>query len=162
MDYSSTGLGRRSAIYIAWKREEVDLAIQDGATALSAVSASLARLELPQGEKVILSGETRPPIVWRYVSILGEQDFRDILKVATSREVVLFLTDYPGRETLFLKLTGRMALFFGRYLGVWLLEKAKESVRKARRLTRRQGGLERSRMPRGSESGRSGGNEANA
>jgi len=136
MDYSSTGLGRRSAIYIGWRREEVDLAIQEGATALSSVSASLARLDLPQGEKVVLSGETRPPIVWRYVSILGEQDFKDILKVAMSREVVLFLTDYPGREKLFLKLTGRMALFVWRYLWVWLLEKVKGSARKARRLTR--------------------------
>lgn len=142
MDYSSTGLGRRSAIRIGWRREEVDLAIQEGATALSAVSASLARLELPRGEKVILSGETRPPIVWRYVTILEEQDFKDILKVAMSREVVVFLTDYPGRDKLFLKLTGRMALFVGRYLWVWLLENVKESVRQVRSVLRRQEGIE--------------------
>jgi len=133
MEYSSKGLGRRSALNIGWRRDEVELSIDEARTALEALPPSLlARLELPEGEKVILTGKTRPPIVWRYVTILGEQDFRDILRVAMSKEVVIFLTSFPGRKRLFLELAGLMTLFLGRYLGVWMLEKVRERLRGVR------------------------------
>jgi len=133
MDYWSQGLGRRSALSIGCTREEANLTIQDARTALSRVVPSLvARLDLPEGEKLVLSGETRPPIVWRYVTLLGVEDLRSILRLAMSPEAVTFLTRFPGRKKLFLKLGFLMGIFLTRYLGVWIAQKLKLGFKEIR------------------------------
>lgn len=124
MDYWSQGLGRRSSLNIDCRRKAVDLSIEDARAALQTVLPSLlSRLELPEGEKVVLSGVTRPPVAWRYITLLEEKDFKSILSLAMSPETVAFLTRFSGRKKFFLKLACLMALFLGRYLGIWMGQK---------------------------------------
>lgn len=124
MRYWSKGLGKR-ALYIEWSEGKAQITIEGGRERLgSAVPLHLLRGMLPPvEEQVIIAGDTLPPVVWRYISILTKEDFEDILKLAASRETVEFLARSPGGRKLFLKLAWLQAVFFLRYLWAWVVSK---------------------------------------
>ena len=72
-----------------------------------------------------MAERARPPIVWRYVTLLGADDLKSILRLAMSQEAVTFITRFPGRKKLFVKLACLMAIFFTRYLGAWIAQKVR-------------------------------------
>lgn len=124
MKYWSKGLGRR-ALDIDWSRGATEISIQDGQQLLaSVIPVHHLRGELPPGGvQVVVAGNTRPPIVWRYISVLATGDFENILKLVTSPGMVNFLGRSPKGRTLFLKLTGFLVVFTLRYLWAWVRER---------------------------------------
>lgn len=131
MRYWSKGLGHRSALHIEWSREKIDISIREGHLVLkSVVPSPLFRVEVAPGEQVVISGQTLPPVVWRYVSVLGKQDFGDILRLATDPvPMVDFLTHSRGGRSLFLRLAWPMVVFLWRYLQMWVAWKLKNLTR---------------------------------
>ncbi|MFQ5856744.1 MAG: hypothetical protein ACE5LU_14010 [Anaerolineae bacterium] len=129
MRYWSKGLGHRSALNIDWGRERVQITIENGGQLLASVVPSplLRGKTPPEGEQVIIAGETLPPIVWRYISVLEKQDFEEILKLAMSRKTAGFLSNRPGGRRLFGKLAYLMAVFLWRYLRAWAAWKIRSS-----------------------------------
>lgn len=127
MDYWSKGLGRRLPLHIDWSKAAIQITIEDGHELLaSVVPAHLLVGELPPGgEQVVVAGDSLPPIVWRYISVLRKQDFEDILELAAGQKAVQFLNGSPGGGKLFLKLAGLLVVFLFRYLCTWALSKAR-------------------------------------
>jgi len=125
MRYWSKGLGRRSALHIEWTKGQFEITVEDGRGLLATVMPPhLVRGEPPPpGEQVIVSGHTLPPIAWRYISVLTEQDFEDMLRLAANPESVRFVAHVPGGRRLFLKVTWLLTGFFFRYLWAWALSK---------------------------------------
>ena len=124
MRYWSKGLGRRSALNIDWAKEKVQIRVEEGRALLaSVVPRPLFRVEVMGGEQVVVAGETLPPVVWNYISVLAREDFEDILKLAMSQEVVAFLTHHQGGRRLFLNLSRLLVVFLGRYLWTWAVWK---------------------------------------
>lgn len=143
MRYWSKGLGRRSALHIEWTKGEFQITTEDGRELLASVMPPhLVRGELPPGgEQVIVAGNTLPPIVWRYISVLTKQDFEDMLKLAARRESVRFVARSPRGRRLFLKVTWLLVGFFFRYLWIWALSKAPDLGHLHRRGQRKDSGV---------------------
>ena len=122
MRYWSKGLARRSFLNIDWSEEATEISVEDGQALLgSVVPIQRVRGELPpQGAHVIVAGDTQPPIVWRYISILTTEDFENIVKLATGPGMVKFLTANPRGRRLFLRLGRFLAGFSVKYVGTWL------------------------------------------
>lgn len=125
MRYWSKGLGRRSTLHIDWSKGATQIMIEDGQKLLASVVPShLVQGELPSGgAQVVIAGNTLPPIVWRYISVLRKEDFEDIVKLATSQGVAEFLARCPGGRRLFLKLAWFLVVFLFRYPWTWTLWK---------------------------------------
>lgn len=113
MRYWSKGLARRSFLNIDWSEEATEISVEDGQALLaSVVPIQRVRGELPpEGAQVIVAGDTQPPIVWRYISILAKEDFENIVKLATGPGMVKFLTANPTGRRLFLRLGRFLAVF---------------------------------------------------
>lgn len=122
MRYWSKGLARRSALNIDWSEGARDLSVEDSQALLaSVVPIERVRGELPPtGAQVIVAGDTQPPIVWRYISILATKDFEDIVRMATGPGMVKFLVAHPSGRKLFLALARFLMAFSATYIGTWL------------------------------------------
>lgn len=122
MRYWSKGLARRSTLNIDWSDEATEISVEDGQALLaSMMPVQRIRGELPpEGTQVIVAGDTQPPIVWRYISILAMEDFESIVKLATGPGMVKFLGAHPRGRRLFLRLGRFLAVFSVKYVGTWL------------------------------------------
>ncbi len=131
MRYWSKGLARRSALNIDWSEQARHTTVEDGQALLASVMPlQRVRGELPPaGAQVIVSGETQPPIVWRYISILTAEDFVNIVKLATGPGMVKFLTANPRGRRLFLTLGRFLAVFTLTYVGTWFRVKVSRTAR---------------------------------
>ncbi len=131
MRYWSKGLARRSALNIDWSEEAREISVEDGQALLASVMPiQRVRGELPpEGAHVIIAGDTQPPIVWRYISILAREDFENIVKLATGPGMVKFLTADPGGRRLFLRLGRFLSVFSVKYIGTWLRVKFRRADR---------------------------------
>lgn len=126
MEFQSTGLGQRH-LDISWEKGANQISIEDAQSVWEAVLRIVPSwlLEGSGGKVVILRGETRLPVVWRYFSAMDKTDFENILKVALSREAVDFLTRFGGRKRLFFKLAISLLHFFLSCGVVWLTGRGK-------------------------------------
>ncbi len=149
MRYWSKGLARRSALNIDWSEQARQTTVQDGQALLASVMPlQRVRGELPPvGAQVIVSGETQPPIVWRYISILTTGDFESIVKLATGPGMVKFLTANPRGRRLFLTLGRFLAVFTVTYLGTWLRVRVSGTARSGEPVPQTAAGASASGIP---------------
>jgi hypothetical protein len=112
---------------ISWEKGATQITIEETHSVWEAVLSPVPSwlLESSPGKVIVLRGETKLPVVWRFFSAMDRSDFENILKVALSREAVDFMTHFERRGKLFLKLAGLMLLFFWRCVVVWLTRKGK-------------------------------------
>lgn len=143
MRYWSKGLARRSFLNIDWSKGAAEISVENGRDLLgSVIPIHRVRGELPpEGAQVIIAGDTRPPIVWRYVSVLASEDFQNIVRLATGSGMVEFLTRHPKGRRLFLKLARFLVAFSVKYVGTWLRVKARRSVRSGELVPQAVGGV---------------------
>lgn len=122
MRFWSKGLARRSALNIDWSDEATEISVEDAQAFLaSTIPLNRVRGELPpEGAQVIVAGDTQPPIVWRYITILAGEDFESIVRLATGPGMVRFLTAHPRGRRLFLRLGLFLVVFSVKYIGTWL------------------------------------------
>lgn len=132
MEFQSTGLGQRH-LDISWEKGTTQLSIEEAESVWGAVLRTVPPwlLEGGGGKIVIIRGETRLPVVWRYFSAMDKADFENILKVALSREAVDFLIRFGGRRKLFFKLAASVLHFFVNCVVVWLMRRKKEEKESA-------------------------------
>ncbi len=126
MEFQSTGLGKRH-LDISWEKGATQITIEVAYSVWEAVLSPVPSwlLEASTGKVIVLRGETKLPVVWRFFSAMDKPDFKNILKVALSPEAVDFMTHFGSRRRLFLKLAGLLLLFFWRCVVVWLTRKGK-------------------------------------
>ena len=141
MRYWSKGLARRSALNIDWSKGATEISVEDGQVLLASVMPiQRVRGELPpEGSQVIVAGDTQPPIVWRYISILATEDFESIARLATGPGMVKFLTAHPGGRRLFFRLGRFLMVFSVKYIGTWILVRLARPAASVRRLDRTHG-----------------------
>ena len=131
MEFQSTGLGSRH-LDISWEKGKTQVTVEDTRDLWGAVLSPVPTwlLESSPNNVVVVRGETRLPVVWRYFSALSESDYQNILKIALSQKAVDFLTRFGGRRRLFFRLAGLVLLFFWHCMLVWItktLKKKRES-----------------------------------
>lgn len=121
MNYWSKGLGRR-ALIIDWSKGATEISVEEAQQLLATViPLHQIRGELPpRGAQIIVAGNTRPPIVWRYISVLARADFESIVKLVTSPAMVRFLVGNRKGWGLFAKLAGFLVVFSLKYSWAWL------------------------------------------
>jgi len=121
MEFQSTGLGQRH-LDISWQAEVAKLSTERAQDVWGAVLRDVPPWLLEQsGQRVVvLRGETRLPVVWRYFSAMNNSDFESVLKIAMSREAINFLIRSGQKRKLFFKLAASMLGFFISCVRVWL------------------------------------------
>ncbi len=121
MRYWSKGLADRSVLNIDWSEKARRISVEDGRALLASVIPSRSiRGDLPpEGAHVVVAGDTQPPIVWRYISVLTAEDFDHIVKLATGAGMVRFLAGQPRGRRLFLRLARLLLGFSVKYIRTW-------------------------------------------
>ena len=125
MEFQSTGLGQRH-LDISWQVKADQISTEQGQDVWSAVLRNVPLWLMEQGRHrvVVLRGETRLPVVWRYFSAIDNNDFENILRIALSREAISFIR-FGRRRKLFLKLAAYIIRFFVSCVRVWLMRRGR-------------------------------------